>query len=73
MKKYQIILADPAWTISQMANIPSGRPKIRIDRVWSMPNRWTFTIAFGSVVMKIQDKWEIVLIDKISSFAKPKK
>ena len=28
-QKYQIIYADPPWTISQMANIPSGRPSAR--------------------------------------------
>lgn len=28
-KKYQIIYADPPWTISQVSNIPSGRPNSR--------------------------------------------
>jgi len=47
MKKYQIILADPAWTISQMANIPSGRPKSRPYK--SMRQVEIFELPIGEI------------------------
>ncbi len=46
-KKYRrLILIKPSRLIVKLDNVIGGRA-VKIERIWAIPNKWTFTILHG--------------------------